>query len=548
MVGRDGRSDVHRWRFDPAQEIKLHRGDKVVAVPPLDPADSSDIGPIFRLDLEAGVLELKVGARKTRDGAGIDGFIPTTPIRTTEQRKSILELGKWVVEHGIDADGPNRAARDVLLGRPPRVRGVAAGGPLLADGEDPSLGARRLALALDDSYLPIQGPPGSGKTYTGAKIILDLVRTPAPTGERRVVGITAFSHAAIGQLLREVVKHAGQGSGLRIIQKADEDDWCGAPAVDRVDNKEVDARLAAGTVDIVAGTPWLWSRPALEGAVDTLVVDEAGQISLANLAAIGRAARNLVLLGDPQQLSQPVKGAHPPGAEKSALEQVLGAHQAIPPERGVFLGTTRRLHPAICAFTSELFYEGQLGTLAGLEHQAVLGDGGLLAGSGLRWIPVDHTGRASVAPEEVEVVSECVSGLLARDWRDRDGVVTRLLPKDVLVVSPYNAQVARLRGALPAGVRAGTVDKFQGQEAPVVIYSMATSTPDDMPRDMSFLFSPNRFNVATSRAQALVILVCNPALLTVACRTPEQMRLANTLAFFVEVAQAAAPAQTDPRR
>ena len=326
VVGRDGRSDVHRWRFDPAQEIKLHRGDKVVAVPPLDPADTSDIGPIFRLDLEEGVLELKVGARKTRDGAGIDGFIPTTPIGTTEQRKSILELGKWVVEHGIDADGPNRAARDVLLGRPPRVRGVAAGGPLLADGEDPSLGARRLALALDDSYLPIQGPPGSGKTYTGAKIILDLVRTPAPTGERRVVGVTAFSHAAIGQLLREVVKHAGQGSGLRIIQKADEDDWCGAPAVERVDNKEVDARLAAGTVDIVAGTPWLWSRPALEGAVDTLVVDEAGQISLANLAAIGRAARNLVLLGDPQQLSQPVKGAHPPGAEKSRTR--AGARRA----------------------------------------------------------------------------------------------------------------------------------------------------------------------------------------------------------------------------
>ena len=266
------------------------------------------------------------------------------------------------------------------------------------------------------------------------------------------MGITAFSHAAIGQLLREVVKHAGQGSGLRIIQKADEDDWCGDPAVDRVDNREVDARLAAGTVDIVAGTPWLWSRPALEGTLDTLVVDEAGQISLANLAAIGRVARNLVLLGDPQQLSQPVKGAHPPGAEKSALEQVLGAHQAIPPDRGVFLGTTRRLHPAICAFTSELFYEGQLGTLAGLEHQAVLGDGGLLAGSGLRWIPVDHTGRASVAPEEVEVVSACVSGLLARDWRNRDGAVTRLLPRDVLVVSPYNAQVARLRRS-PAGGR-----------------------------------------------------------------------------------------------
>ena len=401
-------------------------------------------------------------------------------------------------------------------------------------------------MALDDSYLPIQGPPGSGKTYTGAKTILDLVRTPATTGERRVVGITAFSHAAIGQLLREVVKHAGQGSGLRIIQKADEDDWCGDPAVDRVDNREVDARLAAGTVDIVAGTPWLWSRPALAGAVDTLVVDEAGQISLANLAAIGRAARNLVLLGDPQQLSQPVKGAHPPGAERRtragarrapghpAGARRLPRNHAAPPPRHlrVHLGALLR---------------GAAGDARRPRARGRPGRGRLLAGSGLRWIPVDHTGRASVAPEEVEVVSACVSELLARDWRDRDGMVTRLQPKDVLVVSPYNAQVARLRRALPAGVRTGTVDKFQGQEAPVVIYSMATSTPDDMPRDMSFLFSPNRFNVATSRAQALVILVCNPALLTVACRTPEQMRRANTLAFFVEVAQAQ-PRRGEPLR
>jgi superfamily I DNA and/or RNA helicase len=238
---------------------------------------------------------------------------------------------------------------------------------------------------------------------------------------------------------------------------------------------------------------------------------------------------------------------HPAGAGKSALEHVLGEHQAIPPDRGVFLATTRRLHPAIAAFTSELFYEGKLRSLAGLERQAILGPADLLAGSGLRWIPVEHVGRSNASPEEVAVVAATVRDLVGRAWRDRDGNLEPLRPRDLLVVAPYNAQVGRLRQALPPGVEVGTVDRFQGQEAPVVLYSMATSTPDDMPRDLSFLFSLNRLNVATSRARALIVLVCSPALLTVACRTPEQMRLANAMARFVELARTPATgAETGP--
>jgi predicted RecB family nuclease len=538
VIGREAKSDVHRWRFDPAQETRIRAGDPVAAVPPLGPDDIGEIGAVVRLDVDAGVVEIKVGASKERpDMDRLTGFVPGTPIRTAQQRASLLELGRWVAANGIDADGPYRAIRDVLLARAPRV--LAPDGlpwaPLGRTGEAPTDAARRLALALDASYLAVQGPPGSGKTYTAAHVVLDLVR------EGRVVGITAFSHAAIGNLLREIVREADDGAALRLVQRADDADWCGLAAVDHGDNKVVEARVAAGTVDIVAGTTWLWSRKELTGAVDTLVVDEAGQVSLANLAAIGRAATNLVLLGDPQQLAQPVKGAHPAGAQRSALEHVVGEHEAIPADRGVFLATTRRLHPSICRFTSELFYEGRLAPMAGLEMQEITAPDGsradaLLAGAGLRWIPVHHISRSSSSPEEAEVVADCVRELLGRGWRDRHGEVRSLRPSDILVVSPYNAHVTCLRRVLPDDVRAGTVDKFQGQQAPVVIYSMATSTPDDMPRDMSFLFSPNRFNVATSRAQALVVLVCNPALLTVACRTPDQMRLANALAFFVELA------------
>ncbi len=546
QVGLEAKSKLFRWLFDPEQETKLREGAEVVAAPGLDPTNMSTIGVVRRLDLDLGVIEIKIGPKKERlDLDQITGFLPDTPFRSGPQSDSVLGLGKWVVENAIAADGPSRAVRDVLLDRPPRISGITPGAPLVPDGHAPNLAARELALALDHSYLAIQGPPGSGKTYVGAAIVLDLVR-PRPGHQRRVVGITAFSHAAIGNLLAEIVRQSKGQSPVRILQKAGENEWCRLDAVECTnDNQVVEARLAAGDVDIVAGTSWLWSRPELVEAVDTLVVDEAGQVSLANLVASGRAARNLVLLGDPQQLSQPVKGAHPPGAEKSALEHVVGNHEAIPADRGVFLATTRRLHPSICSFTSELFYDGRLRSMDGLELQSILSDDPILGGDGLRWVPVEHVGRTNFSSEEVDVVASLVSELLTKKWRDRDKNVQPIQPKDILVVSPYNAQVVLLHKALPAHVRVGTVDKFQGKEAPVVIYSMATSTPDDMPRDMSFLFSRNRFNVATSRAQAHVILVCNPALLTVPCKTPEQMRLANVLARFVELAGESAT-RTDP--
>jgi predicted RecB family nuclease len=559
QVGTEARSTLHRWTFDPAQETKLKRGESAVAAP-----GGRTIGTIQEIDLDDGWLDIKVGPKTPQDGfAEIVGFIPPGPVPTKKLKAAILALGRWVADEGVDSPAPDRRAiRDILLGLPPRTVGTPRPaaeaaretGPALAlPREEPGAAARRIALALDHSYVPIQGPPGSGKTYLGARIVTDIVRAGRAAGAPRTVGIAAFSHAAIGTLLEAVVEHAGEkGIPLRILQKADEHHRADVDGVEWTnDNATVEARLHDGSVDIVAGTAWFWARERAAGTLDTLVVDEAGQVSLANLVAMSGAAENIVLLGDPQQLSQPVKGAHPPGAEKSALEHILGQRQAIPPDRGIFLAETRRLHPEIAAFTSELFYDGKLRTLEGLELQSIVGAGAvggvpdplgldrvgsLLAGSGLRWIPVEHTGRANSSPEEVDVVADLVSRLLGQGWIDAKGVARSIEPKDVIVVSPYNVQVGRLGDALPDGILVGTVDKIQGREAPVVIYSMATSTPDDMPRDMSFLFSLNRFNVATSRARALVVLVCNPALLTVRCRTPEQMRLANAMARFVELA------------
>jgi len=212
----------------------------------------------------------------------------------------------------------------------------------------------------------------------------------------------------------------------------------------------------------------------------------------------------------------------------------------MPPDRGLFLGTTWRLHPAICAFTSELFYESRLTSREGLDRQEVLGETPF-AGAGLWFVPVEHEGNPNASTEEADVVALLVECLLdgAAEWRSEKGFARRIEVDDILIVAPYNAHVAALLERLPAGARVGTVDKFQGQEAPIVIYSMATSSPELAPRGMEFLYSPSRLNVATSRARSTCILVANPRLFEPECRTPRQMKLANAFCRYLEMAQVA---------
>jgi uncharacterized protein len=265
---------------------------------------------------------------------------------------------------------------------------------------------------------------------------------------------------------------------------------------------------------------------------------------------MGGAARNVVLLGDPQQLDQPLQGVHPPGADRSALAHFLGEEQTIGESRGVFLATTWRLHPEICAFTSEVFYEDRLEPEANLVNQRVGGPVGAdsaggsdwLAGSGTRWRPVEHAGNTNESVEEAAEVASIVRALLGRTYVHCNGRSWPLALKDIVIVSPYNAHrelvTETVRTAVGGNPRVGTVDKFQGQEAPVSIYTMATSSPDDAPRGMDFLYSLNRLNVATSRARALAIVVASPALLAARAKTPGQMRLANGLCRYDEVADA----------
>jgi superfamily I DNA and/or RNA helicase len=268
--------------------------------------------------------------------------------------------------------------------------------------------------------------------------------------------------------------------------------------------------------------------------VDVLFIDEVAQMSLANVLAVSQAAKTVVLLGDPQQLDQPTQGGHPDGVDMSALDHMVGSHQTISVDRRLFLEETWRLHPTICAFASELFYEGRLHPRQGLELQTIRSTS-VLHGSGLRYRPVAHAGNQSSSPEEAEVVRALVSDFLASNpsWINRDGHECSLTLAHILIIAPYNAQVFELQTRLP-GARIGTVDKFQGQEAPLVIYSMTTSSHADAPRGMEFLYSVNRLNVATSRAKCICVLVASPAVFEADCRTPEQMRLANAHCRYLE--------------
>jgi AAA domain/Helicase len=389
-------------------------------------------------------------------------------------------------------------------------------------------------LALDHSVLAIQGPPGSGKTYRAAEMIVALVRA----GKR--VGVTSNSHRVIKSVLRAVAKRAQEAQqpvSILHIDTPDEVADADSPYEFSKDYADVRARLDARTLHVVGGTSWAWVTEHLENAVDVLVVDEAGQMSLANVLAVSAAAESLVLFGDPAQLDQPQKGSHPPGAEASALEHLLGDALTMPADRGVFLPETRRLCPAICEFTSHVFYDGRLEPIAGLEKQRIVG-AAPFDGSGLRFVPVEHTGNTNQSDEEVARVRELVAQMLdgGAQFIDRNDVARPLTPKDILIVAPYNAQVTALRGALSdyANLEIGTVDKFQGAEAPIVIYSMTSSSADDAPRGLEFLYSLNRLNVATSRAQALVILIGNPELTRVRCSTPRQMQLVNALCAYLE--------------
>jgi uncharacterized protein len=521
-VGGTKAAPIHRYQF-PSQETGLRGGEELRNV------GGDKLGTVEAISFDNNTVDIK----KRRDTADLHAQAVFSHSRVDGKvmATALMRIAEYVADNGLHGGGPYQAARDLLLRERPRV-----GGQLLhREGETTVEAAVRLCGHLAGGILAIQGPPGAGKTFTGARMICELVR------RGKKVGITANSHKVIRNLIDETIKAADElRIELQCCQKTPEVE----DPQHRLSFTNCNEDLVAafrGSTAVGGGTAWLWSRPDAFEAVDVLFVDEAAQMSLANVLAVSQAAKTVVLLGDPQQLDQPTQGSHPDGTDVSALNHILGGERTIPLDKGLFLEETWRLHPAICAYTSEVFYDGKLHSRSGLERQVIEGSGPII-GSGLYFLPVEHFGNQNCSPEEAQAVANLVKAILTGNatWVDRKGTDKPVTLHDIIIITPYNAQVFEIQQCLP-GAHVGTVDKFQGQEAAIAIYSMATSSHADAPRGMEFLYSLNRLNVATSRAKCASILVASPQIFEPECHAPRQIKLANAFCRYLEMANRVAP-------
>jgi uncharacterized protein len=483
------RSSLYEFSFDPHQETKIRQGDTCAFA-----HDYKQKATIHKLDFDHGKVTLAIGNQR---GAPPDrlSLAPDEPTLG----KPLAEAIERLVNRWREGGRLPSALADFLYRHRPRLIANPEG-PILSPDADVVDGTLHAALSMRRTSLCIQGPPGCGKTYLGARVIAGLLKA----GKR--VGIASNSHRAINLLLAGTVEAARKQSLQVDSAKVcrDEDDLEGLPEnVTQYENGNTlfgDGPLPR----LIGGTAFAFSCEAAEGRLDYLFVDEAGQVSLANLVAMAACAQNIVVLGDQMQLGQPIQGSHPGESGLSTLEYLLQDHPTISDDFGIFLRRTWRLHPDICRFISGAVYEERLDWEPHTAARVLTGKvpEWLDRRAGLFYGPVEHECNVYESAEEEDRIASLVNDLLRGSVRSAEGTMRRLTPDDILIVAPYNLQVRRLERRLP-GIRVGSVDKFQGQEAAVMILSMCSSAGDSSPRGIEFLFNRNRLNVAISRAQTL---------------------------------------------
>jgi uncharacterized protein len=507
------KSLVHRFTFPP-QTSNLRLGKKCSA-----PGLSGEF-TIEALDLAEGTIALKRGPKYGAEPLPVAVFggkpVPDDVIRAALKR----------VARGLP-EGRFAAVRALLERRRPQLRD---GTPFAAPDGIAVERIAELADALVASALVVQGPPGSGKTFTAAHVAAELL------ARGRRIGIMARSHRAIHHLLAQIERtvHERGESFAGYVRTRDGESYDSAHGFITCG----DEKLGAVGTALVAGTAWAFSSEDLvpEG-LDVLLIDEAGQLALADAVAVSATARSVVLFGDPQQLPHVARATHAEGADVSALEHLLGDERTVSSERGVFLASTYRLEPDICGFISTLMYDGRLHPAAGRAHARILGPDARWSGSGLRAIPILHEDCGRESAEEATAIADAVATLL-RGELERGGERRPIRQRDILAVAPYNRQVERIRAALDARgfteVEAGTVDLFQGREAEVALFSLTSSSADDLPRGVAFAFSRNRLNVAISRARTIAALVYSPQMVALQSDEVDDIRMVNAVALLAE--------------
>lgn len=516
------RSFAYEYTYDSSQDTKIDSGDSCFLVHNLEEKITVD-----SINPDDGLIYLKRSKSSPAPPNELslirDEFVDATVIAESIFRTAISFMaGKKL----------SSALEDFLSRSKPKIRGWT-GGPLIEGGIDLTEGTVDVVARMESSTLCIQGPPGSGKTYTAARAIAELIRQ----GKR--VGVTSNSHKAIANLMEKAANILEDRSvSFRAVKVQS------TPEQFHIANQSVLAmnsstffKSGGSSFDFIGGTAWLFSREDAVGMVDYLFVDEAGQVSVANLVGMAPSTDNLVLIGDQMQLSQPIQGTHPGDSGQSILEYLLQDEQVVPDDFGIFLGASWRMHPNVCSFISGAVYEDRLKAKTHTKDRELVSTSptpeSWIRPSGIVYVPVEHEGNVQDSEEEALVINELIKDLLKCEFRDGEHCRPMTMD-DFLVVAPYNMQVRRLRNLLPLA-KVGSVDKFQGQEAPVVIVSMCSSTGDSSPRGLDFIFSKNRLNVAISRAKALALIVGSPALARTHCKRVEQMELVNLFCRIVEV-------------
>ncbi|MEO6789919.1 MAG: TM0106 family RecB-like putative nuclease [Ornithinibacter sp.] len=528
---------------------------------PADPTEANTVNPSTGRVLEVeeildgtgrAVLVVTLEEQHGRSSADHDelpvALGPPGPLRTDSLDRALAEVATRVRDLG---EVPVTAGTDLYLRRAPRLHGGAAL-PRVGSGDSRFIDAICSALErMDDSYVAVQGPPGTGKTYVGSRVIARLVAL----GWK--VGVCAQGHAAVENVLTAVVRAGVDPSQVGKEPKATADPtWTALAKADDLARFAADHALA-GRGFVIGGTAWDLTneRRVTRGQLDLLVIDEAGQFSLAKTLAVSVAAQRLLLLGDPQQLPQVTTGTHAEPVDTAALAWLADGASVLAPELGYFLETTWRMHPALTSSVSALAYDG---ALRSEESAAARHLEGIEPGVHVRL--VDHLDNSNDSPEEAAAVRELILDLMGREWHDRsargaDGSPLGPRPldqKDFRVITPYNRQADRLRLTLrDAGlneVMVGTVDKFQGQEAPVAILSMAASSHSDVSRGMGFLLDRHRINVAISRGQHSAFIVRSRVLTDFSPRSPDELLALGAFLGLCDGAVPDGPPATDPAR
>lgn len=529
-------ADFHTFAFDPTQPLKLsaESGERGLQ---LEIPDTGLKLSVESLDAERGRVTLKLPWKKRdqRRGDGLGDGIPEcltalikVPADISEKlRESLLQqANSW-----LDGSQPLPPAMLQLLERQP-IAELSALNEVI--GAEPASVAQRLAEFLAGRCgvaLALQGPPGTGKSTVTAQVIAQLVAQ----GKR--VAISSNSHAAINNLLfkaKATCARQGQADGVVKCSSSKSEAQLEGSGIPLVPPAAI-----TDAMTVVGGTTWMFCREELADQFDLLVIDEAGQMSLANLLVMARCARSILLVGDQQQLAQPSQADHPGESGLSCLEYLMQGAHVVPADRGVFLATSWRMEPSLTAMVSQLFYDGRLSANPANASNAIswrqpcLGaTGEPLPPQGLVFVAVQHSGCRVMCEAEIERIEQIVDALLGSSYchaeagGEKRGV---LGPEQILVTAPYNVQVNRLQQRLSGKARVGTVDRFQGQEAPVAIHSLTASDGIAAPRGLGFLLEPNRLNVAISRAQCLSIVVGSPGLATGIASTVQEAEQINRL-------------------